>query len=389
MKVLRADEPGLELMQREATVLKYLTNLHQHEGIPKVESQGEFDVPITSNGSKTLHCLVMEKIEGQDLKQWLNSLGNQPISEELARDWLRQIAQILEGVHSKDLVHRDIKPSNIMRRPDGKLVLIDFGTIKVVGLGVTRIGTPGYMAPEQQEHGQSDQRSDFFALGRTFAHLLTGKDPDIILKNSPVDKFDWRESVPQISPQFANLIDEMMARSADDRPENAQSILQRLDQLPSPSSLPTKSSTSHLFGSEHNLLVLLITFVLGAAFAQVFHFLRSENSTEKNSIVCPQAIIEHQHISCGENKLVPKPYPEPDPEDLIYTNNQRMGKEEAYTIAVVAPLNTGKKGIDQSGLEIIRGVAQAQDEVDKGERINGRGLIVAIADDADDRKQGE
>lgn len=135
MKVVRGtDAEGVPLLKEEAKVLIALT-LQEHGGIPQVED-GCFVVE-TKNPRQKLLCLVMEFIEGQNLDQWLSSRRNQPISENLARNWLRQIAAVLERVHRQDIVHRDIKPSNIMLRTGGQLVLIDFGIATIEGRGLT------------------------------------------------------------------------------------------------------------------------------------------------------------------------------------------------------------------------------------------------------------
>jgi serine/threonine protein kinase len=131
IKVLKSSNSKLIcLLKQEAQVLNALS-LPKRGGIPQVESDGYFSVEI-NNPYRKLHCLTMEFIEGKDLEQWLSNQGNQPIDEELARDWLRQIAATLERVHKQGIVHKDIKPSNIMLR-NGQLVLIDFGIVKVVG----------------------------------------------------------------------------------------------------------------------------------------------------------------------------------------------------------------------------------------------------------------
>ena len=226
LKVLPGHRQKLvELFQREAQVLQQL----KHAGIPTVDNYFIFSL---SNG-KELHCLVMEKIEGQNLKQWLEENGS--ISEALAIDWLRQLATILAQVHQEQLLHRDIKPSNIMLRPDGQLMLIDFGTVreltstyaeKLNGQDVTRVYAPGYTAMEQYD-GQSVAQSDFFALGRTFVHLLTTTHPDNLPKNSQTHLLEWRQAAP-VSDSLANLIDDLMAPLPNNRPQNTQVILERL-----------------------------------------------------------------------------------------------------------------------------------------------------------------
>jgi serine/threonine protein kinase len=94
----------------------------------------------------------------------------QPITQAQAIDWLQQLVDILEKVHRLNYFHRDIKPQNIMRKPNGQLVLIDFGTAREVsetymakvegGLNVTGIVSPGYTPPEQT-NGKAVPASDF------------------------------------------------------------------------------------------------------------------------------------------------------------------------------------------------------------------------------------
>lgn len=228
MKVLNSDRPKLvELFQQEAQVLQRL----QHLGIPQVDA---YFVVSLGDSEKKLYCLVMEKIEGQNLKQWLEENG--PISETTAIEWLKQLLNILAQVHSAKLLHRDIKPSNIMLRPNRQLVLIDFGTVReltrtyINKLGwsdVTQVYSVGYTPPEQIE-GQAVVESDFFALGRTFVHLLTGIYPAELPKNPQTNQLIWRDRAPQVSTWLAYLIDELLAPLPQHRPGNAQSILERL-----------------------------------------------------------------------------------------------------------------------------------------------------------------
>lgn len=228
LKVLNSDRSKLiELLQQEAQVLQKL----QNSGVPRVHEYFTF---LPSYEIKKLHCLVMEKIKGQNLKQWIEE--NQPISEPRAIDWLKQLIGILSEVHQAKLLHRDIKPSNIMLRPSGQLVLIDFGTVreithtyvnKLAQSDITQIYSPGY-TPLEQIEGQAVKESDFFALGRTFVHLLTGIYPAELPKNPQTNQLEWRNRAPQISDWLAYLINELIAPLPQNRPQNAQRILECL-----------------------------------------------------------------------------------------------------------------------------------------------------------------
>lgn len=251
LKLLVDDRPkAVELFQREAEVLSVLN----HPGIPKVEKDGYF-LYLPRNSQKQLHCLVMEKIEGLTLYRYLKQQGNKPINPELAIKWLRELIIILQQLHNQHFFHRDIKPTNIMLRTDGHLTLIDFGTVrqvtrtyvakKAVG-DVTGIVSSGY-TPLEQINGQAVQQSDFFALGRTFIYLLTGKDPNKFY-NPYTNVLEWRDMVPGISPKFADLLDEMMAASAVKRPQNTQVILRKLGEIDGilPPEANIKPSTNNL-----------------------------------------------------------------------------------------------------------------------------------------------
>src|SRR5919202_1770138 len=237
LKVLKQkhnDKPRIiELFQQEAGVLSQLN----HPGIPRVEPDGYFQF-FPNNSTEPVHCIIMEKIDGLNLKQWMKQQGNHPISEKQAFNWLKQLAEILHLVHQKNYFHRDIKPANIMIRSSGQLVLIDFCTAReltftyladVGGAGsVTKISSAGYTPPEQ-EKGHAVPQSDFYALGRTFVYLLTGKQAtDPAIYEPLTDTCHWRKLAPDISEPFANLIDKLMAPTAAKRHKNTQEILDEI-----------------------------------------------------------------------------------------------------------------------------------------------------------------
>ncbi|MGK7934161.1 MAG: serine/threonine protein kinase [Microcystaceae cyanobacterium] len=234
LKVLSHNHPKyVELFQRE---VQFLARFN-HPGIPSVEPDAYFTY-YPHQTLNPIHCLVMEKIDGLDLKEYIKRRGA-CISQKRAIKWLIQVTEILQEMHSHHFFHRDIKPSNIMLRSNGQLVLIDFGTAREVtdtylakqtSGQVTGLFSAGYSPPEQL-NGQAVPQSDFFALGRTFIYLLTGKTPNDFY-DSYIDEIRWHEATQDtINPEFSDFLDCMMSRLPKDRPKNGEEILQTLKQI--------------------------------------------------------------------------------------------------------------------------------------------------------------
>lgn len=127
--------------------------------------------------------LVMDFVEGTTLESILDD-RIYPFQEEEVLNWAYQICDVLDYLHNQHppIIFRDLKPGNIMLLPDGKTVkLIDFGIARLfkpgAGKDTITLGTPGYAPPEQYGKGQTDARSDVYALGATLHHLLTLRDP--------------------------------------------------------------------------------------------------------------------------------------------------------------------------------------------------------------------
>ncbi|NEO96717.1 MAG: protein kinase, partial [Moorea sp. SIO3G5] len=132
-------------------------------------------------------------------------------------------------------LHRDIKPDNIMVRPNGQLVLIDFGAVKALTQKYiiqqqstspnTSIGTLGYMPPEMMNEQEYYPQSDFFSLGRTFVRLLSRKHPSDFTQDLQTQKLFWRNEATHISERLLDLIDFIMEPDWKNRPKNTQEIL--------------------------------------------------------------------------------------------------------------------------------------------------------------------
>ncbi|MBN1266610.1 MAG: serine/threonine-protein kinase [Anaerolineales bacterium] len=163
--------------RREATILASL----RQANLPRVtdhfvlKGQGQF--------------LVMDYIEGQDLRQMVEENG--PLAEQQVLPWFLEICDALTYLHTltPPIIHRDIKPGNIKITPDGQAYLVDFGLAKVVDENVgTTLGakamTPGYSPPEQYGSGHTDHRTDVYSLAATMYATLTAVVPEESLERA-------------------------------------------------------------------------------------------------------------------------------------------------------------------------------------------------------------
>jgi serine/threonine protein kinase len=158
-----------QLFEREALLLQSL----QHPSLPAVIELFEHD------GRPTL---VMEFIPGQTLEARIRD-ANAPLLKKDALGYGIQLCRVLHYLHSQNppIIYRDLKPSNVMLTPEGLLKLIDFGVARTHKQGKAKdtvaMGSAGYAPPEQYGKGQTDARSDVYALGATLLHLLTNLPP--------------------------------------------------------------------------------------------------------------------------------------------------------------------------------------------------------------------
>lgn len=129
--------------------------------------------------------IASELVQGRTLRDELRA---GPLPAQHLHTTLLQIAEALAAAHAQGIVHRDLKPENVMRAPDGRIKVLDFGLARSAaqggGLTITQltqagaaVGTPGYMAPEQLSGGTVDARTDVFAFGVVAAELATGEHP--------------------------------------------------------------------------------------------------------------------------------------------------------------------------------------------------------------------
>jgi hypothetical protein len=125
------------------------------------------------------YYLVMDWIEGRNLRQVLVDEGTPGLPPERVVDYVRQAGEAVDHLHAHDppVVHQDLKPSNFILTSEGRIVLVDFGICSpTTGIGGVARGTPDYAAPEVLTDGPSPS-SDVFSLAATAYALLTGGPP--------------------------------------------------------------------------------------------------------------------------------------------------------------------------------------------------------------------
>lgn len=208
------DEIVVNSLLAEANMMKKL----DHPALPRI-------VDIIDNGI-TIY-VVMDYIEGESLDKILNEYGAQP--EDMVVGWAKQLCDALSYLHSQkpSIIYRDMKPANVMLKPEGNIKIIDFGIAREYKeqnlADTTVLGTKGYAPPEQYS-GQTDPRSDIFALGMTMHHLLTGVDPRNGEPYAPVRQWN-----PELSEGIEIIIDRCVEPAAENRYQSCADLLYDLE----------------------------------------------------------------------------------------------------------------------------------------------------------------
>jgi hypothetical protein len=216
----------LERFRRETDAAASL----EHPNITPVHEYGERD---------GLAYLVMPYISGGTLRDEMEREGPLPLAKVV--NYLDQIAAALDFAHEHGVIHRDIKPANILMTPEGRLLLTDFGLVKIVAEGQAPqvrltgagapVGTPDYMAPEQVIGEEVDTRADLYSLGVILYQMVTGTTP--FQGETPMQIAAQHLQIPPPSPQILRpdlpvAVEQVMLRSLAKRPSDRYPKAQEL-----------------------------------------------------------------------------------------------------------------------------------------------------------------
>jgi serine/threonine protein kinase len=199
--------------------------------------------------NRTDHYMVLEYIEGENLRVRMNALrdespdGRLPI--DLALDWARQLASAIAYLHDHGVIHRDLKPENILVTNDGQLKVIDFGTALLEGARrltfkhlTEGLGTPDYMSPEQIQGDRGDARSDIYAWGVMMYEVLAGHVPfggdnwmAVMAGHLTKTPTRIRRANPEVTPALEAVVLTAMRRQPEHRYADDDELRRDLDRL--------------------------------------------------------------------------------------------------------------------------------------------------------------
>jgi serine/threonine-protein kinase len=175
--------------------------------------------------------IVMEYVEGQELKRVLNTGMRYEVIEIF--EIMKQLLTALDYSHKQGVVHRDIKPANLMILSGTKVKIMDFGIARLESSSLTQVGTvvgtPTHMSPEQLMGLPADGRCDLWASGVILYELLTGVSPFLadtpavvmhnVLQTEPVAPSTLKHGLPK---GFDGVVQRALAKKPDDRFQTAR-----------------------------------------------------------------------------------------------------------------------------------------------------------------------
>ena len=232
-------QKAVDLFTQEAFLLK---DLGSHPQIPALKAFLEQDARL---------YIVQEYIEGHSLRLEFEQRGC--FGEAEVEQMLKSLLPVLQFIHDHQVIHRDIKPSNIIRKADGTLVLIDFGSshqsyTRLFDRRTPRTATPGYAPPEQMK-GQVYPSSDLFSLGLTCLRLLTSAFPDddgVDPLQDAEDGWCLENAISTLGDRLGTVFTTLLQTDVQHRYASAQAVLEDLATITETCRVPSPTGTFQL-----------------------------------------------------------------------------------------------------------------------------------------------
>ncbi len=215
--------------------------------------------------------IVMEYIEGQELKNIVGAYHDTPIPIKDIINYATQIAEGLQAAHEKGIIHRDIKSSNIMITPKGQVKIMDFGLAQVAGIGMefskeyTTLGTAAYMSPEQAQGEAVDNRTDIWSFGVVLYEMLTGRLPFTgdyeqqiiysILNDDP-------EPIVGSTPELEQIILKALAKNSKERYQSIGELVEALQAIEGKNSATVKTLEKPAKLTYYIAAAVLVLFII-------------------------------------------------------------------------------------------------------------------------------
>ena len=370
---------------------------------------------------RNYHFIVQEFIDGEDLQKKIDQAQGKGLPEKQVLGWASQVLSVLAYLEGLDpqVIHRDIKPANILVEPNNRVRVVDFGVASHkfrVGKSVqgsattsTAMGTPGY-APREQFLGNETTLSDLYALGATMHQLLTGRNPQGI---EPLFTYPpIKQLSPNVSEAAIRIVEKALQNDPKHRYQSAAEMKARVDDL-----LATKG----IFSSTRSKLIAVVAALLilaavggGAAVyeqqqaslpptgavsmgrvafdtdttgrlptaasnnigsasdAKAWAKAKQDASVQWKNGNISRAQVLYQQASTNDQT---------DAESQIYSENASilLANEPYYVIAVGSSFSGPKI---TTGRYALQGAYTAQHEINVAGGINGRKLVLELANNA-------
>jgi serine/threonine-protein kinase len=306
------DPDQLERFRREARAVASLSHPHVVTVIDFGEDDG---TPY----------IVLEFIEGENLKERIRRLGRLPVAESIA--YAIEIGRALSCAHTERLVHRDVKPQNVLIDPEGRAKVTDFGIARSLEAEALTapgrvLGTTDYVSPEQACGHDVTEQSDVYSLGIVLFEMLTGEVPygaesqvAVAMKHVREPLPDVQRVRPEVSSALAAVVDRATAKETRNRYATAEEMVHDLEQVLAIEvartghaegeattvlrELPGETTEFVPFRLRNPRRFILTLLLLGVAGAGVVVFLASRTETGPGAAVTPKAGLTRVQLEAG------------------------------------------------------------------------------------------